>query len=278
MRTIGSASSILALAALAALAALSALTLAPARAAANADLEEAERLYLDARFEGTLEALARAEAADQLTREELVRLLRRRVLTLFALGEEARLEEALEALAILAPDSELGVEAGPALSRRFAAIVEARLPAEVEVSTAGEPGSVVLEARALHAAPLVRRVVVHARVGDGPWIDAEERLVLAPPPGAAVEYHAEALGPGGVRVAREGTPGQPLAYRAPGATADPDPAVDPVEDAGDEGPWIALGIVSGVVLVAGVVAAVVAAAVYQPDTVLDPVLGELRLP
>ena len=59
----------------------------PSPAAANPDVDEAKELLMEAEFERALAAFARAEAGDDLTREELVELLSARCLAHLALDQ-----------------------------------------------------------------------------------------------------------------------------------------------------------------------------------------------
>lgn len=213
-------------------------------------LGEARAAYESADFAGTLAAVARAEEAASLSREELVELLSLRALAELATSASAPLDRTLVRLLSLDP----GWTPGPSAAPRFVSAVEAarargvpRL--EVHASEVATREGTRVEAHAVDPGLLVRGYRIR-------WTDAEggvPRVVDAAtallPPRARALVRAEALGPGGAVLAQSGE----VVVRA----HDAERAVPGEGGSGDDTLVVVLGVVGAVALVGAAVAVAV---------------------
>jgi len=186
---------------------------APGVAYAHPLLDEGERKYEDADFQGALDAFARAEQASDLTRDDLVRLYTRRAMVHHAMQHPEELEADVFRLAHLDRALRLPRAAPPAVRRAYeqaVARVSGTLRVDVEVESM--PGGTRLVARVSDDnAGLVQSLRVRARVAGGPWRRTERAALEVPAAaGATVEYVAEAIGPGGAVLTHAGTDDAPL--------------------------------------------------------------------
>lgn len=239
---------------------------AAAPAQGQSPVDRARRLYEEAEFQAAADAVGRAEAASGLAREDLVALLELRLLLDVATGEQARIREDALRLVSLAPDYRPGDEIPPEVREVLEAVrAEAGSGVEVRASAIAGDGQVTVDAAVSNdPAELTREIRVTTRV------DAEDTGVAAPPvhlslpAGATLRYFAEAVGPGGVVVARHGTPTEPLVFAGLGSA---------VAGGDDATPWIVTGVVLGVLLVAGgVVLGVVLASEPSQSELTRPTL------
>jgi hypothetical protein len=266
---------------LAALVALWAVGLAPVVAYAHPLIDEGERKYEDADFPGALDAFARAEAATDLTRDDLVRLYTRRAMVHHAMQHPEELEADVFRLANLDRALRLPRAVPPAVRRAYEqAVTRVTSLLRVDVEAEAMPGGTRLVARVSDDnAGLVQSLRVRARTAGGAWRRTDRAtLELPAAAGATVEYVAEAIGPGGAVLAQAGTDDAPLrttlspalvtsavtpaaatttADGATAATTTPGPAPVPPRDPAprDVGgapvwPWLVAG---GAVLAAAVV-------------------------
>ena len=192
---------------------LFALALAvPTVARAHPLVDRGRTQAVDADFEAALATFAAAEARDDLSRADLVRLLESRAYVHFATGDHRALENDVAMLAALSPSHRFDVSIPPEVRELHALAAEAageRLHLEVE---ALELASGVVEVRALAVGDpggLVGRVRVFVREAGGPWAEGGGGVRLPAPTGARVEWYAEAVGPGGAIVANQGTADDP---------------------------------------------------------------------
>lgn len=182
-----------------------------ATAHAHELVEEGRRRFVDADFDGALELYARAEAADDLTREDLISLYEGRALTHFALGELDHAQVALEQLATIAPSHHLSDEVPPELVEIFEEAAAAageglRLRVDAERSADGVSLRPILEGDGVGIA---RSLSVAGRT-DGEWTFGDESgLTLSIPASATVEYYAQVIGPGAAILASVGSEGEP---------------------------------------------------------------------
>lgn len=213
---------------------------------AHPKVDEARTLYEEADFEGALARLQEAWQADDLTREDLLALLRLRALAHMGMGDAEAMREAVRAWVHLDPGVQLDDSTPPEI-REAAESARPGPGGGVRVRARLEPteGGVRIGAVVTDEVRLVRDVRVHARVGDGPWQAGEPPLSLPVPPAATVAYAAEAVGPGGAVVARDGTVDDPLTWSAASAG-----------DGSGGAPWLWVGVGGGVLAAAGVVVAV----------------------
>jgi hypothetical protein len=214
-------------------------------------VEQARGQYVAAEFEAALETIRQAESAGDLVRADVLRLLETQALVYAALGDPGGVDRALTAIASIHPGHDLAPEVPPELRSRYAALereLAGVLRVEVEPSRTAE--SAVLEARvAGDPAHVTREVRVHARAGDAEWETAVDRpLVLEVASSDAVDYWADAVGPGGATLATRGTADDPLTL-APGASTRPG------EDGGGVPllVWIAGGAAVALAIIAGIV-------------------------
>jgi hypothetical protein len=166
-------------------------------------LDESRQRFDDADFAGALDSLTRAEAT-QLTAIELARLLADRAMVQFALGDRTALDEELTRLALVAPGYDFGAAAPPAL-REGLERARVRVATEriLEVGITPRVGAVALQLQIAESARwIVRSTQLRGRAPGGSWREAVgTSLVVVVGPGEEAEFHASAVGPGGVLVA-----------------------------------------------------------------------------
>jgi hypothetical protein len=182
--------------------------LAAAPAAAHPIVDEGRSLAHEARFEEALAAFARAEAASDLTRSDVIALLEGRALVHFALGQEAELARALSALASVAPDHAPDRAIPPDLATRIReACATVREP--LALRSGAERAGSVARVRADVVGDevgLVRAVRVHVREGEGGFRTLGGRVQeVVADPRVPFAWYAEAIGPGGAVLASDGT-------------------------------------------------------------------------
>ena len=212
---------------------------------AHAEVDEGRRLFEEAQFLEALDAFARAEAAEDLSLDELVTLLETRALVHLAMGNEEPMRSDLARLVAVAPDHALDRRAPPEVRRAYAEVrSQSAGPVRLSVSPTPVATGVSIEATAENDPQrLVRRVRVFGRAtGDARWERADDAPLLVTAEGV-VEYYARAVGPGGVVLASSGSDDAPLrtsgsAEEAPGG-------------GGDDTALIAILVVVGVLVVAG---------------------------
>ncbi len=246
---------------------LAALTIAmlPAHAHANAGVDLGWQRYLEADFDGALEAFARAERGP-LDRAELVSLLEGRAQVEFAAGDQGELDATLAALASLAPAHRLAPESPPELVERFgAARRRSGRGLSVDVDAAREGGVLRVVATVQgDIAGLARRVRVVARIGGLERAAIDEPLELDVSETDSVEYWVEVLGPGRAVVAGLGDAGRPEVSRGVGAADDATWL------------WVGLGVGGGVVLVGAILVGVFVGT--QPPPLTQPSAPALPMP
>jgi hypothetical protein len=194
-------------------AALVAVVSAPGAAYAHPILDEGERKYEDADFQGALDAFARAEQAADLTRDDLVRLYTRRAMVHHAMQRPEELEADVFRLAHLDRALRLPRAVPPAVRRAYEqAVTRVSGTLRVDVEAEPMPGGTRIVARVSDDnAGLVQSLRVRARVSGAAWRRVERATLEIPAAaGATVEYVAEAVGPGGAVLAQAGTDDAPL--------------------------------------------------------------------
>ncbi len=237
-----------------------ALTCTGTARAHDDDVELGVARYYEADFEQALAAFARAEAGDDLTRDDLVRLLFFRALVNSAFGSEAARDLDLLRLASLAPSHAMN-DAPPPVREAFDRVrrsVGGQLAVEVIADAAA--GGCVLRARAANdPGGLARTIVITAHAGGEDVSSSDGRLMLVGDPGTTIEYTARVIGPGGAVMAERRSSDAPLAIPRSGAiTQQPEaPATS-----GDDVVAIAVGVGIGVAVAAAI--AIVLAVVLAP--------------
>lgn len=238
-------------------------------ALAHPKVDEARGLYEEADFEGALARLEEAWEADDLTREDVLSLLRLRALVHLGIGNTEGMREAARAWVLLEPTLELDESTPPEIreaveSARPAASAGVRVAARLEPTDTGV--RIGAEVRG-DPMGLVRDVRVHARVGDGSWETAEPPMSVTVPPAATVAYAAEAVGPGGATVAHDGTLDDPHIWSATSGGTD---------HRGGGVPWVWVGVGGGVLAAAGVVAAILLVGGGEQSDLTRPTLPSIE--
>lgn len=247
-------------------AAMLAVVALPAEAWAHPILDRARQRYYEADFAGALEQLARAERADDLTRTDALALLGLRALVHLGMENQQAFESDLARLVAIDPSHRFGDEAPPEAAE---ALDRARSssPGPLAVRVVVDP-----QASGVSLAPdlqndvgsMVREVRVHGRAaGETRFERATDGvLVIQGDASGAVEYYAEAVGPGGAIIATAGSESSPLRW-APrdGSAVAPDPG-----EGGGPGAWVWILGGVGVVAVAAVVVLVATSSSGDPST------------
>ncbi|MBX3273467.1 MAG: hypothetical protein KF729_24600 [Sandaracinaceae bacterium] len=198
-------------------------------------------------FELALEALNEADAA-ALSRDERVALYGTRAMVSFALGREDGAREDLARLLAMGAHASLPHSAPPELREALEALRRAGVrPPVLDAAAVVEDGVARIEARAEGGADLVRSVRIWVREGEWRAYPRVERPLAG---GAALRWYAEALGPGEVALASEGTRAQPNVLRVEHAAFSLAPA-PAAAAAGDTALFVGLGA-GAAALVAGV--------------------------
>jgi hypothetical protein len=227
---------------------------------AHPEVDRAIECLNDADFDGALAALERAESSSDLSAADLASLLARRAMVHLAIGDETAMQTDLEQLGALEPDYAFGVWAPPALREAFehsrpahalALVVEPRADGDrtrFEARVENDPGG------------LVRSIRIRARIA-GAWTDLDSADPIAD--ASALEYYAEAVGPGTLIVARVASVTEPRRF---GEIASP--------HGDDSALWWGLGIGAGAAaaIVLIVVIAVVASSGSGQTSFAPPVV------
>jgi len=221
---------------------------------AHPDVDEGRALYAQADFPGALEAFARAEAGDDLTRAELLELLERRILIHLVQGDQPSADRDLESIGAIDPDHEFARDIPPEVVDSFGGAEH--VPLSVVVESQPSADGVELTASVENEPTgLVREVRLHYRVDGGPWEASTERsLHVAAPAGSTVEHHAEAIGPGGAVIAAVASADAPRAFRV---AAELTAVEEETVDDGGGFPWLWVGVGAAALVAIGVVIAIV---------------------
>lgn len=205
-------------------AALSMLAPASPARAVDAEVERARALLDGGDAAGALRVVAHIEARTDLPASELVTVLVVRALSHAALGDAVALAADARMLVALAPSWQAPADAPEALR---AALDEARVahptPPELDVDVYPAAGAlrIVIEVDDDETGA-VRGTRISWRLdGERSWHRSTESEVLVRGiAGTRVEYHAEALGPGGVVIARTGSEASPERASVPATDDD----------------------------------------------------------
>jgi hypothetical protein len=214
---------------------------------AHPELERGKRLASELDFEQAVSAFDSAVASGTLTRKELIELLVERALLLYGLKRSAALESDFTWLSALAPDHKLDLRAPPELIAIWTSLRDqGHGPLRLELATQmiDAAPEVILEARAELAGtvPKGTRTRIALRRKGKVWrsqVGGEIRDRGMP--GDSMELYAEALGLGGMVVARLHSPSAPLLLtlrpHEAGALALDLPPADNVEPRNEGGSW-----------------------------------------
>lgn len=234
-------------------------------ASAHPLVDEGRAAYEQAEFVAALEALARAEAADDLVVQDLVELYELRAVVHLAMRNAEAMSADLRRLVAIAPDHSIDARAPPEVRRAFedarsAAGGALRLVVEARSRASG----VTISAEARNDGEnLVREIRIVGRARGGEWETVSDAPLLVAGDGI-VEYYVEAVGPGGAVLESRGTADDPLRAAPEDATA---PETDEDDGGGPSG-WIFVGIGAGVLAAAG--AAIALVFVLSPDADTQP--------
>lgn len=200
--------------------------------AAEAALVRGLAAASDADFEGARAALEVAEAGP-LTRARRVALYGHRALVSFALGDEEAAEADLARLLALGADASLPESAPPQLWERLERLRrEGVRPPTVSTDARIEDGRARITADAMGGADLTRAVRIWVRTDDD-WIARAGAVDRPLPPGTALRFYVEVLGPDAIRLAADGSRATPHLLRT-------DPALAQPETGGDDAVWWAV--------------------------------------
>lgn len=194
-------------------------SLAPSRAFAHPQIDEARAAYDATQHERGLELLEQAEAGTELSREDLAELLLLRAMIHRALRQMDLAEVDLFRLAALDPERELGREVHPSLRRLFAT-VQQRVPGPVRLEASAEREGETVEIRVAvndDVAALAQGFRIHGRAAGGAWRESTTATLTVPvAPTETAEYWAEVLGPGGAVIATHASAASPATLAGEG--------------------------------------------------------------
>ncbi len=225
---------------------------AEARAQVSPDVAEAHRAALAGNFDAATGALDAALARSNLSREDLLTIYEAKVFVDFANGATDRMGENLERIAALDPNHAFDPNFFPAdVTNVFRAIVNERgAPLTVEADAVVlASGEFEVRAEVDNDPGLSRDVRVYGRGGAGQWETGSRSVRVAAEGADTGLYYAEAIGPGGAVLARDGQPLSPRTVDLSGA---------PEEGGGGVPMWV--WIAGGAVL-AAIVVTIIAVAV-----------------
>ncbi len=226
------------------------VALLPGVALAHPLLDEAQGKYEEADFEGALDALTRAEASQDLTRSDLVSVYELRILVHLGIGEDEAVDTDLRRLLTISPGHDFSDAMPPEILRRASQIRE-ELGGQIGVTVRASPSAagVSLSAEvARDPEQLTREVRIMSRVGDGRWqTTTGDSLELAGD--QEIEFYGQAIGPGGVILATDGSEASPRTW----------------DGSNGSSPWLWIGIGAGVAAVAVLTVVIVVVATSGSD-------------
>lgn len=236
-------------------AALLVLGVASSVHATDAEVERARALLESGDAAGALRVVTHVEARTDLPASELITLLVVRARSHAALGDTAALATDARLLVALAPSWQAPADAPEPLR---AALDEARVahlsPPALDVDTyrAANALRIVIEIDDDDLGTVRGTRLSWRLEGETAWHRSVESDVLVRGlAGTRVEYHVEALGPGGVVVAREGSEASPKHATVPGTDAADGLGATSMSSGNSTTMWLIAGgvVVAAVVLV-----------------------------
>ncbi len=198
-------------------------------AAAQDALAAGVHAFERADFEGAVAAFDRAEASDELTREQLEQILSQRALAHHAAGDEGAADEDLSAWLSIAPDASFDDRVPPGPRRALERLRPEVAPLAVEAVALPSSEGFAVRARVTgDAFGLVRATrIVYVHDGVETQLDGTQAQIVEP---GTLRYWVELVGPGGVLLASAGDRSQPLQAEHAGteelAPARPPPSDD----------------------------------------------------
>lgn len=237
---------------------------------AHPGVEQGVRRYERADLEGALRSFRRAEAASNLTLDELKTLMLTRALVHRALGNQEAYERDLRRLAGVDYHYRFDHTTPPDVVEAFGRLRgPEQVDIEVEVEARMAPTGVLLSTELSgDRFDVVRHVRLSARPAGGSWrtVRRSELRLSAEGP---VEYFAEAVGPGGAVIATAGEREAPLVFGQPATR--PASTVASSGDS-DDGLLIGLGIGIGVAAAAAIAVLVAVLVAGNEDPLIQPSL------
>lgn len=218
-------------------------------------VDRGNHAYDEADFEGALSAFAAADAASDLTRADVIALLRGRALVQFALGAQREMHIALASLLALDPTWTPDAQVPPGVRTELEAL-RATHPAPLAVTltaTANVAGATVQATVEGDPGGLVREVRLSARTHGHEMVRAAGRSVLVPGAhsGETLDVVVSVIGPGGAVLTSLGDEPTPAAVIVEGGNAVTE-GVPRGGGGGDSLPLV-LGLVGGGVAIAAAV-------------------------
>lgn len=236
---------------------------APLTAHAHPLLDQAQHQYEQADFSTSLETLVRVSNTEALNRDELVQLLRLRVMVFHALNLSEARDEALAQLCTLESSTEFGHEAPPSLRQvAHAACAQRHAPTvRVEVQRIGARAT--FNVSFANDASLAKQARIHWRAAaTDSWheLTVTGTASVTVPSTARLQYYAEANAQGGAVLASSGSSVSPL-ESAPlvSETRIAAPLTSSRREDKGTSTWLYVGIGAGTVAVAAAVVVAVLA-------------------
>ncbi len=223
-------------------------------------------------FEEALAELELSYQEDTLDRDALIQLLVHRALVLSGLGQDA--EADLRRLGSLNPDSEALRRLPPPLRSTVDAAMQE--PMAVVVSSESAAGGVHINVRVRgDVTAFVESFRIRARAEGRDWVEGTNSVVLPTTDERSVEYIAEALGPRGIVLVRDGTETDPTPLRTttPTVTDDSPIGVAPPEKS-RTGLWVGISLLVAALIAGGVATAIVLTNQDPSDTQVGMPMAE----
>ncbi|MEM9190218.1 MAG: hypothetical protein AAGF12_13620 [Myxococcota bacterium] len=232
-------------------------------ASAHPLIDLAAARFEQAEFEAALALCRDAKAGDDLTRTDLARLYELEALVHTALGNDPEAWAAFEQLAVVDPSYRADPTTPPEFQEALTAAVE-NGPGPIALSAAVAWRGATLSVAAVlrnDRLGLVREVHLYARSEGGEWEGPSVGSIDIRSRSGSAEYYLQAVGPGGVILANEGSGDTPRVAHA---------ALGPEDDSEDGLDWgLILGIGAGVVAAAVGVLVLLLATAPEDETIVE---------
>ena len=240
----------------------------PAFAASAQSVSAAEIAYRDGNFAGALQSLNAALDNGALSTAELPRALELRAVIHHAQGNTEARDHDLRALLSLDPNHALAPTAPPSFRNEFRRLQSRGVERlAVESRAASEPDGAVRITTEVHrdAARVVEQVLTHVRRDDAFERHASNDVRVAGP--LPVAWYIEAVGFGGVTLARDGTRADPRVLGPMTPERDPEEGGEDV--ASSPWFWVVLGAALAAIA-AGIVVSVALVDLSEQTAFLPP--------
>jgi hypothetical protein len=242
-------------------------------------IDRAVAAFDEADFARALSLLDGVLASERLAASELSQVLSIRARIYFALDRSGDARDAISHLLAVAPTSSIPSDASPRYRALFESVRASARPLGIRADAERDDREIRLTASLEGGAlGLVRTIAWHVRVDAGEWQALEGASVVVPAPREArVSYFVEALAPGAVVIASEGTRASPTidAVRADTDTdTEIELGIEPSPAASDDTwTWVGVGTGIGLLAAGGIVLAVVLATARTETTLGPPMLA-----